>query len=455
MNIPAPVRLVLNLLKEHGFESYLVGGCVRDAIMGIEPKDYDVTTNALPEDTMRIFRSFPVIETGIIHGTVMVVIDSFPVEITTYRIEGEYRDKRRPSSVMFTDSVNEDLSRRDFTINAMAYSETEGLVDPFGGQKDIIEKRIRCVGDPSKRFEEDALRILRAVRFSAVLGFRISTETKKALMDHMETVTSVAMERIASEFSGMICGNNIGHILEEYPALLTVFIPEIKPMIGFEQHNPYHIFDVYSHTIRVVENSPQRLAVRLAALFHDIGKPHTYFLDDDGIGHFYGHQKCGAGIAEEILNRMKYDNETKIRVRDLIENHDIWIQADPKVIKRILNRFSESFLTDLIDLKKADVQGQNPNLQGRLTELDRILILARQIIEENQCFSLKDLELTGKDLISNGIPPGILMGKLLEDCLQKVIEEQLPNRREVLLRHAVDNYEEIRRNAIEIENQQI
>lgn len=435
MILPAPINNALAKLTQQGFEAFVVGGCVRDAMMGIDPKDFDIATNATPTDVQRVFIDFPVFETGIQHGTVTVLIDSHPLEITTYRIDGEYIDKRRPLNVEFTNSIIEDLSRRDFTINAMAYSNETGLVDPFNGRKAINEKLICCVGEPTKRFEEDALRILRAVRFAAVFGFEIETRTKDALMKAKETILTVATERITAEFTRMICGDYIESILLEYADLIAVFIPEIIPSIQFDQKNPYHAHDVYTHTVKVVSNVPPYLSLRLAALFHDIAKPQTHTTDINGVGHFYGHQILGARTAKTILDRMKFDNETKQRTYELVYFHDIQIKSEPKAVKRVLNRFSESFFEDLIDLKKADILGQNPEMKGRIKDIDNLLAIYKNVIKENACFKLKDLAINGNDLISIGIPGGRKIGKILMDCLNQVINERIQNNKEEMIRY--------------------
>ncbi len=441
MTLPVSISNALARITRHGFEAYAVGGCVRDALMGIRPNDFDITTDATPDEVKRIFSDVPVIETGIEHGTVTVLLDSHPFEITTYRIDGEYFDRRRPSTVAFTRSIQEDLSRRDFTINAMAYSPETGIVDPFNGQKDLAEKRIRCVGDPLKRFAEDALRILRAVRFASVLGFDIESKTKEALLKLKESIREVAMERITAEFSKMICGDCIGAAMIAYAPVLGVFLPEILPTIQFQQNNPYHAYDVYTHTMTVVANVPPRLSLRIAAFFHDIAKPMTYTEDEKGIGHFYGHQKRSAEVAKIILDRMRFDNETKKRALDLIFYHDVQIRCETKSVKRVLNRFSEDFFIDLIALKKADVLGQHPNMRDRITALDRLLVIYQDILKDHACFSLKDLAIHGDDLIATGLPQGRKIGSILHDCLDQVISEKIPNTREDLLQYVTKRYE--------------
>ncbi len=440
MILPAQVQTILAALTCQGYEAFVVGGCVRDALMGMKPKDFDITTDATPEEVKQVFPGIPVIETGIQHGTVTLLVDSRPFEVTTYRIDGAYLDRRRPVNVKFTDSLICDLSRRDFTINAMAYSPEKGLIDPFEGEKDIREKTIRCVGDPAHRFDEDALRILRAVRFASVLGFDIDPNTAEAMMQARITIMDVAVERITAEFSKLICGDGAEQVLLAYWPVLAVFLPEILPSIRFEQKNLYHIYDVFTHTAKVVSKVPPTLPLRIAAFFHDIGKPSSYTLDDKGIGHFYGHQRRSAEMAKGILNRMKYDNETKKRVYDLVYYHDIQIRSDTKAVKRILNRFDESFFLDLIELKKADVLAQNPTVWNRIDFLDRLVGLYQDILRDKECFSLKELAISGDDLLALGLKRGRLIGRVLKDCLDQVIGEKVQNTKKSLFEYVLGKY---------------
>lgn len=460
INTIEPAGKIIETLEKNGFDAFLVGGCVRDALLGIVPTDYDIATNAIPKQVIDVFgdsfidkvddtledynenlaQKTYVVETGIAHGTVTVVIESFPVEVTTFRIDGAYTDNRRPDSVSFSSSINDDLSRRDFTINAMAYSDKTGIIDPFYGQKDLEDKIIRCVGDPESRFSEDSLRILRAVRFASVLGFSIEPGTKTAIDKLRNSIKTVATERITAEFSRLICGPYIESILFEFRDLIAVIIPEIEAAFDFSQHNPHHSFDVYTHLVKAVTYVPAKLSIRLAALFHDIGKPSTFFRDSDGTGHFYGHQKVGAEMVKTILDRLKFDNSTKKRTFDLVLYHDIKIDADKKSVKHILNRFSEDFFLDLIALKKADVSAQQTSeMTGRIAFLDELLRIYREIIEENACFSLKDLAISGEDVIKLGVTPGRQIGEILDDCLHQVICEHIKNEKQQLLDYIVEN----------------
>lgn len=440
MDLPTPIKNALEQLETDGFEAFCVGGCVRDALMGVPPKDFDITTNATPEEVKLVFHKEVVIETGILHGTVTVLMDEYPVEVTTYRIDGEYMDNRRPDNVLFTRSLTEDLARRDFTINAMAFSEKHGIIDPFEGKKDLDEKIIRCVGDPFKRFGEDALRILRAVRFASVLGFNIEPLTHSALFEKKETIKNVAIERITAEFTKLICGKNVENILLLYAPIIELIVPEIKESFDFLQNNPYHSYDVYTHTVKVVSNAPDKITLRLASFFHDIGKPRSYTQDNRGIGHFYGHQKISAEIAKDVMTRLKFDNETKEKIFLLVFYHDIQIKADRKSVKRVLSRFSEEFFLDLIALKKADVSGQHPDLIGRVDDLSVLTEIFEDIKKSSECFILKDLAINGNDLIEIGYKPGKQLGNILKDCLQLVISEKLENDKHMLIEYIISKY---------------
>lgn len=433
IRIPDQISRVIERLNRAGYEAYLVGGCVRDALLGNEPKDYDITTSALPEQTEEVFADYPVIETGIQHGTVTVLSDRTPVEITTYRIDSAYTDHRHPESVEFTSSLREDLARRDFTINAMAYHPTQGLVDCFGGQEDLRTCTIRCVGDPEERFREDALRILRALRFSSRYDSPIEPETEKAMRCCAPLLREISAERIASELNGILCGKGVRRILTEETGILGVPIPELLPMQGFDQHNEHHIYDVLTHTAVAVESVPPEKDLRLAALFHDIGKPPCFSLGEDGVGHFYGHAKKSEEIARTVLNRLKYDNATKDTVITLIRYHDMYMEETEKTVKRMLRKLGPENFRKLILLNRADNMAQNPAYRERQTHYDRLSDLADKILSEEQCFSLKDLAVNGSDLIKEGYRPGPQIGEMLDEVLNLVIDEKLENRKPDIL----------------------
>lgn len=421
------------MIEEAGYQGYIVGGCVRDAIMGIEPHDYDITTSAMPNETKSIFDEYKVIETGIKHGTVTVLMEGYPLEITTFRVEGEYLDGRRPSNVAFTRSLKEDVARRDFTMNAMAMDVRGQVYDYFSGRDDIDKGIIRAVGNPRERFQEDALRIMRALRFSAKTGFKIEEKTSTALFQCKDSLLHISAERIREELVGLLLGKDVKKVLIEYLDILTVVIPELQPLKGFDQKSKWHIYDVLEHTAVSVEAAPAEEHLRIAMLLHDIGKPKCFSIGDDGEGHFYGHANLSMDMARDILNRLKFDNETKDRVLRAIKYHDVQIEPALKQVKRALNKYTAEGFFDLVAVKRADNLAQNPNLVERQGYLDSLVKIANEIIKEEQCFSLKDLAVNGRDLIEMGMKPGKEIGQVLDALLEAVIEEKLPNDKAELL----------------------
>lgn len=435
------VKFILDKLHSSGLEGYVVGGCVRDTLLGKEPKDWDICTNAKPEKVMSVFEGFNIIPTGLQHGTVTVVINHIGYEITTYRVDGDYSDGRHPDSVSFTSSLAEDLSRRDFTVNALAYNEVEGIVDIFGGIDDLRRKRIKCVGKAVDRFNEDALRILRALRFSSVLGFDIDIETKKAIFEVYKNLDKIAKERINAEFSKLILGVNNVKILREYEKIIFYIIPELRKLKGFEQNNPYHTFDVWVHSLKTLyEIKEKDLELRLSALFHDIAKPICYSVDEKGIGHFYEHPEKSAEITEKIMKDLKFSNEEIYNVITLIKNHDNQLSSTKKCLRKILNKMEMPLLLRLLELKKADIKAQNPKYISRLNEIKDFEKVIENFSVEDECFSLKHLKVNGNDLISMGIKPGKQMGEILNNLLSLVVEEQLVNERDELLKYIQKNY---------------
>lgn len=438
INVPKQVNMVLKALEDHGFEAFIVGGCVRDAIMGIAPKDYDVTTSALPEEIKEVFKDFHVIETGIKHGTVTVMVDNEPIEITTYRIDENYVDNRHPENVRFTRSLKEDMARRDFTMNAIAYNPACGLVDYYGGLEDIRRGVIRAVGEADKRFEEDALRIMRALRFSSVTGFAIEEATAEAALRHKDFLNNISAERIQVELVKLLCGKDARRVMMEFTDILAVILPELLEMKGFDQCNAYHIYDVLEHTAVAVENTPAEPVLRLSALLHDTGKPETFFQDCTGVGHFYGHNLASKRIAEDLLERLKFDNDTKEKVLLLVEKHDMQIKAEETAIKRALNKLGEENFRNLIALARADNKAQNPIISKRQEHFDKLLAIAEEIILKEECFSLKALAVNGRDLMEIGFKPGPELGKALENLLEAVISGEIENKKEELLKKAID-----------------
>ena len=424
----------IKMLHEAGYEAYAVGGCVRDAIMGNEINDFDITTSATPVEMQQVFKNERTFETGIKHGTITFVHERENVEITTYRVDGEYEDNRHPKTVEFTKKLENDLKRRDFTMNAIVYNENEGFIDLFNGIDDIKNKVIRAIGNPRDRFTEDALRILRCVRFSSTLGFKIEEKTKEAMLECKHLLHNISGERIAVEINKFLLGKNVKNAMLENYEILGEIIPEIKQMHGFDQKNSWHIYDVLTHTAVVVENTPPVLHLRLTALLHDTGKVHTFTLDENGVGHFYGHNEKSAEIAHEYLTKYKYDNFTKDRVTRLVKIHDTPIEPDKIFIKKRINRIGEKCFFDLIKIKRADNIAQNLQ-RVRLDIIDEIEKIATDIVNES-CFSLKTLAINGSDLIKNGHTPGKNLGIILDTLLNEVIEEKIPNEKEALLKRA-------------------
>ena len=436
IKIPGDALYIINTLEENGYEAYVVGGCVRDAILGMEAKDWDICTPALPEQTMKCFAGRHIVESGLSHGTITLVLNHQPFEITTYRAEGVYSDNRRPDSVEFIHTLQEDLSRRDFTVNAMAYSPQRGFMDFFGGVGDMQNHLIRCVGDADKRFREDALRIMRALRFASVLSFSIEESTAAAICRNKGLLGNIAAERIAAELNKLIVGRNAGNILLRYTPVMEEIIPEIQGMAGFLQNNPHHYLDVWRHTVMSVTKSPPDVALRLTMLLHDIAKPGCY-TEIDGIGRFYGHPQISSDMAKKILARLKYDSDTIKTVRQLILYHDADIQPKRTYIKRWLNKLGEERFRQLLEVKKADALAQADKYRGaKIAALDDIIPVLNEIIFQRQCFSLKDLAINGRDLIGIGVVEGAMIGRILNNLMEMILDEQIENDRAKLLEKA-------------------
>ncbi len=426
---------VIDRLEKGGFEAFAVGGCVRDLLMGIPAHDYDITTNAATDEIKAVFSDYKTVDTGIKHGTVTVIVENEPFEITTYRLESTYSDNRHPDKVVFTRRLEDDLSRRDFTVNSIAFSPSRGFVDLFGGKSDIEKGIIRAVGNAEERFREDSLRILRGLRFSSVLGFSIDGQTKEAMLTCKELIKNVSAERIFTELSKLLCGKDVKRVLTELYPVLAVVIPELKEMAGFDQRNFHHIYDVLTHTAVVVESSPALLQLRLAALFHDAAKPFCFSLDENGVGHFYSHASRSAEIAEKRLTFLRCDNKTKEAVIRLIKAHDTPIEESEKIIKRRLASMGNELFFDLISLKRADTAGLAPEFATRNEHFDRLEKMAREIIARDDCFSLRKLAINGNDLLGLGLT-GKEIGEMLNFLLEEVIEGRLNNERDELLKKA-------------------
>lgn len=439
INLPKNVELIISTLEDIGFEAYVVGGCVRDSLLNIEPKDWDICTNALPNEVLECFKSFRVIETGLQHGTVTVMIDNVGYEITSYRIDGEYKDNRHPENVIFTSSLESDLARRDFTMNAMAYNYKKGLIDYFNGQGNLILGFIQCVGHPDERFEEDALRILRALRFASVYNFRISDAVNLSILYKKNLLKNISEERKQSELCKLICGNGAKRILEQYAEVFNIIIPEINPMVGFSQCNPYHIYDVWEHTIVAIDHSEKDLIVRLALLFHDMGKPECFTQDENG-GHFYKHSVVSERICRNRLTALKFDNNTINQVCELVLYHDFDVKINNKGIKKWLNKIGENSFRKLLDVKYADIMAHSEKSKYMLEYLPDIRIQLDKIIKDNQCFKLKDLMINGKDLKQLGILQGKGIGYILNNILLKVINDEIENNKDILIKYIKERW---------------
>ena len=433
-DMPEIVGQVLTALEGAGYEAWCVGGCVRDTLLGRHPGDWDVTTNALPEETMAVFgdRAFP---TGLQHGTVTVRVAHQTVEITTYRVDGEYHDHRRPDHVTFTRSLEEDLARRDFTVNAMALDLRGNLRDPFGGRKDLEQGVLRCVGDPDRRFEEDALRILRGLRFAAVLGFSVDPATGVSIHRHGELLRDIAAERIQVELFKLLCGAHAAEALREYVDVTGAFWPELLPMVGFDQRNRHHCYDVWEHTLHALEAVPADPVLRCTMLLHDIGKPACFTVDEKGSGHFYGHPEVSRDLADGMLRRLKCGTAFRETVVRLVAWHDRDISRTEWGLRRALRALGEEDLRRLIAVKRADNLAQAPEFRDTQAEIDRAETIMEKLLVENACVSLKQLAVNGRDLMELGLS-GPTVGQTLSELLDAVVDGKLPNERSALLEQA-------------------
>lgn len=456
ISMPAGARYIIEQLNKHGYEAFIVGGCVRDCLLGKMPNDWDITTNAKPEQVKRIFSH--TIDTGILHGTVTVLVDrsivaedlgvqmvadgkdahyAYAYEVTTYRVDGVYEDHRRPKDVTFTASLEEDLKRRDFTINAMAYNDDQGVIDIFGGIKDLENGIVRCVGVPAERFDEDALRILRAVRFAAQLGFVIEDATQEAMKKQAKFLADISAERIQVELSKLIMSPHPDMLVKAYELGLTrIILPEFDAMMETEQNNPYHMYSVGWHTIHVMEHVPPQMIARYAALLHDVGKPDCKTTDEAGRDHFYGHPELSKQMANTILRRLKLDNHTIAAVQTLVLNHDYGISGNIgiKAFRRFLGKLGIENFEDFVVLRKADMAGQSDyKLEEKTETIARLEEMYETVINEKHAICIADLAITGKDLIAIGMKPGREMGQVLHELLEHVLDVPVDNTRELLL----------------------
>ena len=430
MELPDTVQFCMEKLERAGFEAFAVGGCVRDSLLGITPHDYDLCTNARPEETAKLFEKYTLVRSGEKHGTIGVVVEGQVIEITTYRTEGGYQDSRHPDWVEFVSNLSDDLARRDFTVNAMAYNPKTGYVDPFGGRQDLENKVLRTVGVPEERFSEDALRILRGVRFAVRFGLTPEAETLLAMKDLAPTMEKLARERVFDELCKLVPLVTAQDLLA-YRDILVQVLPVLAPCVDFQQHSPYHLYDVFGHTAHVVEACPGDLAVRWAALLHDCGKPDCFTKGDDGMGHFYGHAQLSARLAEDMLTRLKAPTALRKQVCLLIDQHMTPLEPDKRLLRRRLGQHGEETVRQLLALQRADVIGLGTS--DDLTLFDSIEQVLAEVLAEDACLSLKDLAVNGEDLLDLGFVPGQEMGKCLNWLLEQVQNEALPNEKEALL----------------------
>ena len=439
INLPQQVKKIIETLCANGYEAYAVGGCVRDSILGRTPGDWDITTSAKPEETKRLFpRTF---DTGIEHGTITVLMDGEGFEVTTYRIDGEYEDSRHPTEVQFTRNLREDLRRRDFTINAMAYNDESGIVDIFGGMEDLCGKVIRCVGDARERFGEDALRILRAVRFAAQLGFEIEEKTKEGIRELAPTLANISSERIQVELVKMLVSNHPGMIRTAYELGITkVILPEFDKMMETEQETPHHIYNVGEHSVKSLEYIRADKVLRLTMLLHDVAKPLTKTFDENGQAHFKGHEVAGEEAAKKILKRLKFDNDTLRKVTKLVYFHDYRMSAKMKNVRRAMHKMGEELFPLYLEVHLADTLAQSDYMrEEKIRNIEEIRACYEEVLKQEQCVSLKNLAVTGSDLIAWGMKPGKEIGETLNRLLELVIEEPEWNQKE-LLKEKVDRY---------------
>ncbi len=440
INMPQAVKEIIGRLEREGFEAFAVGGCVRDALLGREPADWDITTSAMPEEVKALFSR--TIDTGIQHGTVTVMKDHEGYEVTTYRIDGEYEDARHPKEVSFTSNLVEDLKRRDFTINAMAYNDRVGLVDEFDGIGDLENKIIRCVGNAKDRFSEDALRMLRAVRFSAQLGFSIDEATKSAIVELAPNLNKISAERIQVELVKLLVSDHPDYLRIAYETGITaVVLPEFDAAMRQKQNSPFHIYSVGEHTLKTLSHVPAEKALRLTMLFHDFGKPQTFSEDEEGVSHFYGHAAVGADMVRKIMRRLKFDNDTLNKVKKLVSEHGRKIHNNPKSVRKAVAKIGKELFLDFLAVQRADTMAKNPSIQkDRLALFEELERIYEEILEREEAVSVKDLAVDGKDLIAVGVKQGKQIGEILNQLLEMVLEEPQKNEKEVLLVYVKENY---------------
>jgi tRNA nucleotidyltransferase (CCA-adding enzyme) len=441
IQLPEKVNTIIQTLQAHGYEAYAVGGCVRDSLLGRVPGDWDITTSASPQETKELFAR--TVDTGIQHGTVTVLLGKEGFEVTTYRIDGKYEDSRHPTEVIFTRNLREDLLRRDFTINAMAYNDTEGIVDIFGGMDDLKRKVIRCVGNAEERFGEDALRIMRGVRFAARLGFSLEEETKAAMAKLAPTLEKISAERIQTELVKLLVSDSPELIREAYHLGITaVILPEFDEMMRTGQETKYHMYNVGEHTVQAVCNVPPDKVLRLTMLLHDVAKPEMKTVDEDGTAHFKGHDIRGEQRAKEILRRLKFDNDTIHKVTKLVRWHDYRMPAEKKSVRKAMSRITTELFPMYLLVKRADILAHSMyRREEELENLDGLQKCYEEIMADNECVSLKQLAVTGTDLIRIGMKPGKQIGEVLNELLRIVLEYPEFNNKDHLLRFVQNRFD--------------
>lgn len=440
MRLPEHAARAIARLEAAGFEAWAVGGCVRDSLRGAAPHDWDLCTAARPEQMQAVFAGERVLETGLKHGTLTLLTDGGPLEITTFRTDGGYSDGRHPDGVRFVGNIADDLARRDFTVGAMAWHPERGLYDPFGGQTDLQNGVLRAVGDPDTRFQEDALRILRAVRFASQLGFSVEPETAAAMRRQAARLDCIAAERIREELTGMLCGRFVQRALMEFADVIGCVLPEVTPMFGCAQQNPHHLYDVWEHSVRATGQVPAEPVLRWSMLLHDCGKPACKTVDGNGVGHFYGHPKVSREIAAQITRRLRFSGEDSARILLLVEQHDRPLGDTDKLVRRRLSRIGEGRFRDLLAIKKGDAVGQGTHPEDIAWLYDMETRLNR-ILAADACLSLRQLAVNGNDMVSLGLS-GPAVGEMLRALLDAVIDEQADNTRDALLAFARARMEE-------------
>lgn len=446
MNIVLPknVKTIIKILNTHNYEAFIVGGCVRDSAIGLTPHDWDICTNAKPEEIKKCFENFNTFDSGIKHGTISVVLDGEVFEVTTYRIDGTYSDNRRPDSVSFTSDITQDLARRDLTINAMAYNEQSGLIDPYGGRNDLSDKIIKCVGNPDFRFNEDALRIIRALRFASVYNFDIDDETAKSIHKNADLLNNIAVERISVELNKLLSGYGAEQILNNYRDVIAVFIPEIMPMFDYNQHTKHHNRDLWHHTTYAVKSIDNTPLLRMSMLLHDIGKPKACKRDEDGTCHFKGHPKYSAEMAENILRRLKYSNDFIETCITIIKYHDVRFSGSKRQLRHVMSAIGDKNVELLLKIQRADIMAQSDyKHKEKLEKLNLACKTYKEILADKDCFTLKQLKINGNDIKNIGVSEGIKIGKILKILLGLVIEDKIENEKSALIKKAEEIRDEV------------